>query len=52
MNKILILGAGKMGSWFTESLCLDYEVGIYDKDLKKLGYFFLILRTPGKHLRR
>jgi len=40
MNKILILGAGKMGSWMAESLCLDYEVGIYDKDLKKLRYFF------------
>jgi prephenate dehydrogenase len=40
MNKIIILGAGKMGSWLAESLCLDYEVGIYDKDLKKLKYFF------------
>ncbi|MBA7557843.1 hypothetical protein ES705_50621 [subsurface metagenome] len=40
MNKILILGAGKMGSWMAESLCLDYKVGIYDKDLKKLRYFF------------
>jgi len=40
MNKILILGAGKMGSWLTESLCLDYEIGIYDKDLKRLRYFF------------
>ena len=40
MNKILILGAGNMGSWMAESLCLDYEVGIYDKDLKKLRYFF------------
>lgn len=29
-----------MGSWLAESLCLDYEVGIYDKDLKKLRYFF------------
>lgn len=40
MKRILIIGAGKMGSWLTESLCLDYEVGIYDKDLKKLRYFF------------
>ncbi|UCG29041.1 MAG: prephenate dehydrogenase [Bacteroidales bacterium] len=40
MNKILILGAGKMGSWLAESLCLDYDVAIYDKDLKKLKYFF------------
>ncbi len=29
-----------MGSWLAESLCLDYEVGIYDKDLKRLRYLF------------
>jgi len=29
-----------MGSWLVESLCLDYEVGIYDADRSKLKYFF------------
>jgi len=29
-----------MGSWFVESLCLDYEVGVYDTDRNKLKYFF------------
>jgi len=29
-----------MGSWLVESLCLDYEVGIYDRDRNKLKYFF------------
>jgi len=29
-----------MGSWLVESLCLDYEVGIYDIDRTKLRYFF------------
>lgn len=29
-----------MGSWLVESLCLDYEVGIYDADRNKLKYFF------------
>ena len=38
--KIVIIGAGKMGSWLVESLCLDYEVGVYDVDKKKLKYFF------------
>jgi len=38
--KILILGAGKMGSWLIESLCLDYEVAAYDNDLIRLRYFF------------
>ncbi len=38
--KILVLGAGKMGSWLIESLCLDYEVAAYDSDLARLKYFF------------
>lgn len=29
-----------MGSWFVESLCLDYEVGVYDSDRSKMKYFF------------
>jgi prephenate dehydrogenase len=40
MKKILILGAGKMGSWLAESLCLDYEVGIYDTEKTRLKYLF------------
>jgi prephenate dehydrogenase len=40
MKKILVLGAGKMGSWMIESLCLDYEVAAYDKDKRKLRYLF------------
>jgi prephenate dehydrogenase len=38
--RIAIIGAGNMGSWLVESLCLDYEVGIYDQDRSKLKYFF------------
>ncbi|MEA3461147.1 MAG: prephenate dehydrogenase [Bacteroidota bacterium] len=38
--RIAIIGAGKMGSWLVESLCLDYEVGVYDVDRSKLKYFF------------
>ncbi|HLO60072.1 MAG TPA: prephenate dehydrogenase/arogenate dehydrogenase family protein [Bacteroidales bacterium] len=38
--KILVLGAGKMGSWLIESLCLDYEVAAFDNDLSRLKYFF------------
>ncbi len=38
--RIAIIGAGNMGSWLVESLCLDYEVGIYDIDRSKLKYFF------------
>lgn len=38
--RIAIVGAGNMGSWLVESLCLDYEVGVYDADRNKLKYFF------------
>lgn len=38
--RIVIVGAGNMGSWLVESLCLEYEVGIYDADRSKLKYFF------------
>jgi len=29
-----------MGSWMVESLCLDYEVGVFDTDRTKMRYFF------------
>lgn len=29
-----------MGSWLVESLCLEYEVGVFDSDRSKLKYFF------------
>jgi prephenate dehydrogenase len=29
-----------MGSWMVESLCLDYEVGVFDTDRSKMKYFF------------
>jgi prephenate dehydrogenase len=38
--KVAIIGAGKMGSWLVESLCLDYNVGVFDIDRQKLKYFF------------
>jgi len=38
--KIVIVGAGRMGSWLVESLCLDYEVAVMDSDRNKLKYFF------------
>jgi len=40
MKKIAIVGAGKMGAWLVESLCLDYEVGVYDSDISRLKYLF------------
>lgn len=38
--KILIAGAGKMGIWLSDALCLQHEVAIFDKNLEKLKYVF------------
>lgn len=38
--KICILGAGKMGTWLTDALCLQHEVAIFDHDISRLRYVF------------
>ena len=42
--RIFILGAGHMGAWLVEELCLDHEVAVYDRDRRKLKYFFNVNR--------
>lgn len=38
--RVAVIGAGNMGSWLVEALCLEHEVGVYDTDRNKLKYFF------------
>ncbi|MDE6653622.1 MAG: prephenate dehydrogenase/arogenate dehydrogenase family protein [Muribaculaceae bacterium] len=38
--KILILGAGKMGSFFCDVLSSEHDVAIYDVDLERLKFTF------------
>lgn len=38
--RILILGAGKMGSFFTDLLSFEHEVAVYDPDPKRLRFMF------------
>ena len=38
--KILILGAGKMGSFFCDLLSFDHEVAVYDPDPRRLRFTF------------
>ena len=38
--KILILGAGKMGSFFCDLLSFEHEVAVYDPDPKRLRFMF------------
>lgn len=42
--KILILGAGKMGTFLTDVLCLQHEVALFDTDSKRLRFVFNTLR--------
>ncbi|MDD4778658.1 MAG: prephenate dehydrogenase/arogenate dehydrogenase family protein, partial [Fermentimonas sp.] len=38
--KILILGAGKMGSFFADVLSFDHEVSVLDTDPKKMRFIY------------
>jgi prephenate dehydrogenase len=42
--RILILGAGKMGTFFTDVLCMKHEVAIYDTDPHRLRFVFNTIR--------
>lgn len=42
--KILILGAGKMGSFFSDVLSRDHQVAIYDVDAERLRFTFNVER--------
>ena len=42
--KILILGAGKMGSFFADVLSFDHEVAVYDVDPKRLRFTYNTIR--------
>lgn len=42
--KILILGAGKMGSFFCDLLSFDHEIAVYDPDPRRLRFTFNCLR--------
>ena len=42
--KILILGAGKMGSFFCDLLSFDHEVAVLEKDPKRMLFIYNALR--------
>ena len=42
--KILILGAGKMGSFFCDILSFQHELAVYDTDPQRLRFTFNTLR--------
>jgi prephenate dehydrogenase len=43
--RIFVMGAGHMGAWLVEELCLDHEVAVYDTDTRKLKHFFNVKRV-------
>jgi len=42
--KILILGAGKMGSFFADLLSFDHQVAVYEIDPKRMRFLYNTLR--------
>ena len=42
--KILVLGAGKMGSFFIDLLSFNHEVAVYEKDAKRMRFTYNCLR--------
>jgi len=46
--KILILGAGKMGSFFTDLLSFDHDVAVFETDAKRMRFIYNAIRmqTP------
>jgi len=38
--KILVMGAGKMGSFFLDLLSFDHEVGVFEKDPKRMRFTY------------
>ncbi|MCR4619102.1 MAG: prephenate dehydrogenase/arogenate dehydrogenase family protein [Paludibacteraceae bacterium] len=38
--RILILGAGKMGTFLADALCMDHEVALYDQNPRRLRFVF------------
>jgi prephenate dehydrogenase len=42
--RILILGAGKMGTFFCDLLSFDHEVAVLEKDLKRMRFIYNALR--------
>lgn len=42
--KILILGAGKMGRFFTDVLSFDHETAVYEVDSKRMRFLYNTLR--------
>lgn len=38
--RILVLGAGKMGSFFIDLLSFDHEVAVYERDIKRMRFTY------------
>ena len=38
--KILVMGAGKMGSFFLDLLSFDHETAVYEKDAKRMRFTY------------
>jgi len=46
--RILILGAGKMGSFFSDLLSFEHEVAVFEKDPKRMRFIYNALRLKSE----
>ena len=44
--KICVLGAGKMGTWLTDALCLQHGVAVYDSNKERLSMYSIPKGLP------
>ncbi|MDR1454411.1 MAG: prephenate dehydrogenase/arogenate dehydrogenase family protein, partial [Tannerella sp.] len=42
--KILVLGAGKMGAFFTDLLSFDHEVAVLEKEPRRMRFIYNAVR--------
>lgn len=42
--KVLVLGAGKMGSFFLDLLSFEHEIAVFEKDLKRMRFTYNCMR--------
>ena len=49
--RILILGAGKMGSFFTDVLSFQHETAVFDVDPKRLRFVYNTYIPHSKRLK-
>ena len=46
--RILVMGAGKMGSFFIDLLSFDHEVAVFERDPKRMRFTYNCQHRPAE----